>query len=149
MYFEARSHELVPVADAAAAVRLIHSKEARAYQCPTWTNANGHRIALVDDSHINDGDFGECAVVNLDTQKQLESLTFAWIETEAEKLEAVTDCELDEGYRGNVIVPYDDTHKDTPATFECSCCGTLFPSTLRIQEPHDQDAGFGHCPNCP
>jgi hypothetical protein len=47
-----------------------------------------------------------------------------------------------------VIVPIEDADKDVPAEFECSCCGELFTSTLREQLPHDQDAGFGHCPKC-
>jgi len=148
MYFEARNHELVPVADAAAAVRMIHEGTAKSFQCPTWKNANGQQIALVDDSHINCGDFGECAVVNLDTHRQLETLTFAWIDTEEEKLRHVLLCEATEGYRNNVIVPFDESHKDTLADFDCSCCGTSFESTLRLELPHDLDAGFGLCPSC-
>ena len=88
MYFEARTHEILEVADAAAAVRAVCSSSVSHYQCPTWRNAKGERVALVDDSSINNLDFGECAVVNLDTKRQLESITFAWCKDEAEKLKA-------------------------------------------------------------
>lgn len=70
MYFEARSHQSIPVADAHEAVNRIHTGNIHAYQCPTWRNKLGQRVALVDDSHINCGDFGECAAVNLDTSEQ-------------------------------------------------------------------------------
>jgi len=33
--------------------------------CPFWLNAAGQRVALVSDTHIDDGNFAECAVVNL------------------------------------------------------------------------------------
>jgi hypothetical protein len=149
MYFEARSHELVPVADATAAVRHVCSPQGRSFQCPMWLNTHGQRIVLVDDSHINHGDFGECAVVNLDTKRQLESITFAWCDNEAQKVEYVKGCEDDAGLGDReVIVPIGDEGKDAPAQFTCSCCGDWFTSTLREQEPHDQDAGYGHCPSC-
>lgn len=149
MYFEARSHQIIEVADAAAAVRMVHEGKAAEFQCPTWLNAAGQRVALVSDTHIDDANFGECAVVNLDTKKQLESITFAWCKGgEQEKLRYVLGCENAPGTGTNVIVPCTDADRDVKARFTCSCCGERFLSTLREQLPHDQDAGYGHCPAC-
>lgn len=156
MYFEARSHVLVPVADAAAAVHMVHSGRIDATQqlgefhCPCWRNAAGQRVALVSDTHIDDGDFAECAVVNLDTRRQLESITFAWCDDEATKLRYVEGCENHPGGGREVIVPCGDNPADHEvlARFTCSCCGEGFKSTLREQLPHDQDSGYGHCPAC-
>src|SRR5437868_6654363 len=53
MYFEDRFHELLPVADAAAAVRLVHEGTVKSFQCPVWQNAANQRVCLVDDSHVN------------------------------------------------------------------------------------------------
>ena len=33
-------------------------------------------------------------------------------------------------------------------TFECGCCGSGFLSTRREQAKHDQDQGYGICPEC-
>lgn len=149
MYFEARSHELLPCTDAADAVGRVHRGEVMHYQCPCWVNSKGQRVALVDDSHINCLDFGECAVVNLETKRQLESITFAWCRDEGVKLRYVQKCENGEGLSPReVIVPLTDADRDVPARFECSCCGEGFTSTLRKQLPYDQDCGHGFCPSC-
>ena len=157
MYFEARSHVLVPVAHAAAAVRMVHSGRIDATQqlgefhCPCWLNAAGQRVALVSDTSIDDANFAECAVVNLDTRRQLESITFAWCDNEAEKVRYVEGCENDAGLSDDdVAVPFGDNPADLdiPADFTCSCCGESFTSTLRQELPHDQDSGYGHCPAC-
>ena len=156
MYFEARSHTIVMAADAIAAVRMVCSGKVSdeqhlcEFHCPTWLNAAGQRVALVSDTHIDDQNFGECAVVNLDTKRQLESITFAWCANEAQKVEYVQRCENSPGVPRDVIVPMSDSDadQDIASTFTCSCCGEGFSSTLREQLPHDQDNGYGHCPDC-
>ena len=149
MYFESRMHSAINVADAAEAVRLINTgKASGAYHVPVWRNKNGHRIALVDDSHINRA-WQEVAVVNLDTKEQYESLTFAWMKTEAEKLNYVMKAENgDTVCSTNVTVAIDGENADTTASFECSCCGESFESTIAKQKGYDQDAGYGYCLDC-
>ncbi len=149
MYFEARNHQSLPVKDAVEAVRLIHTGEVNSYQCPVWTNQKGHRIALVDDTHIDGPSFFEVAVVNLDTQEQYESLTFGWCNSAPEKLNLVLGCQ--EGHlvtRRSVSLPLDGNGRNKPAHFTCGCCGDRFSSTLQEQERFDQDAGYGICPSC-
>lgn len=38
--------------------------------------------------------------------------------------------------------------RDALVSFTCGCCGRSFQSTRAKQEPFDQDAGYGICPNC-
>jgi hypothetical protein len=148
MHFESQPHTSHPVADAAEAVRLVHDDAIGAHRCPIWTNANGHRIALVADHHCDDS-WKEVAVVNLDTREQYESITFGWIRTYERKLESVQKCELGQFvFRKDVTVPLDGDGEDLPARFDCGCCGELFTSTIKEQAPLDQDAGYGICPSC-
>jgi hypothetical protein len=32
--------------------------------------------------------------------------------------------------------------------FECSCCGTMFRSTIELQAKWDVDTGYGYCDRC-
>jgi len=147
MYYESRQHTSVPVADAAEAVHLIHTRQAVDSHCPTWTNNHGHRIALVDDSHI-DAPWLEVAVINLDTKEQYESITFGWCPTEAEKLGHVVECECGTTFARPATLPIEGQGEDRTCRFTCGCCGESFRSTLTLQKKFDQDAGYGICPNC-
>jgi hypothetical protein len=147
MYFEARSHRTVNVADPAAAVRLIHARDLHINLCPVWLNAEGQRLALADDSHI-DSAWLEVALINLDTHEQVESLTFGWCGSEVEKLKLVLDSLKAPAMRKNVTLPIDGTGHEAIAPFTCGCCGTEFNSTIKEQARFDQDSGFGICPSC-
>jgi hypothetical protein len=149
MYFESRNHESVPVNGPAEAVKLIHSRRINVQQAPVWKSSKGnHRIALVDDSHIDDA-WVEVALVNLDTREQLESLTLAWRKTEAEKLQLLLESlESDFVFRKDITCPMDGGAQDSLANFTCGCCDERFPSTIQAQRRFDQDAGYGICPSC-
>jgi hypothetical protein len=89
------------------------------------------------------------AVINLDTNRQLDSITFAWIDTEAEAISYLEKCQ-DSAPLGDspANLPLDGNGDDSPADFECGCCGDNFTSTIADQRIHDQDEGFGYCPSC-
>jgi hypothetical protein len=145
MYFESRSHTSQPVASPTEAVRLIKSGECSINICPTFTNSKGQRVCLVDDGHI-DTAWREVAVINLDTNRRLESITFDWCD-EAEALGAVQGCIDAKGY-SDITFPIDGKNEDQLVNFLCSCCGDWFPSTVSEQKKHDFDAGYGLCPDC-
>jgi hypothetical protein len=148
MFYEAISHTSVPVDSAADAARRIRSREARSFDALIWKNSQGQRIAAVADGGLN-SPWGEVAVINLDTNRQLDSITFAWIDTEAEAISHLEKCQ-DSAPLGDspANLPLDGEGDQRPADFECGCCGTNFTSTIADQRIHDQDEGFGYCPSC-
>lgn len=148
MFYEARTHELLPVSDAAAAARVIKTKEAKFYQIPTWEQ-DGVKIMAVNDCHPDGSSFEETAVIKVmpdGSFYQIESITAAWC-TEPELtdyfLKAITaPCSMG---KANVIIG--KPQGTEMAVFSCGCCGNSFKGNVRQQE-FDQDAGFGICPKC-
>jgi hypothetical protein len=45
-------------------------------------------------------------------------------------------------------LPLDGKNNDKQVHFSCACCGEHFKSTLEKQKVHDQDMGYGFCPDC-
>ena len=147
MFYESVQHQSRPVADAAEAARLIKAYDARSFVALFWKNTKGPRIAAVDDGGLDDS-WGEVAVINLDTNRQLESITFPWC-TDEEAARFLLECQDDDGLSDRPAnCPLDGAGEDTPAAFTCGCCGTSFTSTIAEQRPHDQDEGYGYCPRC-
>ena len=147
MYYESRQHQSRPVADAAEASRIIKSGQVVDFHALIWKNAKGQSIAAVNDGSIDDP-WSEVAVINLDTNRQIESITFPWCSDE-EAARYLLECqEEEELHRSPANLPLDGQGKDQPSTFSCACCGTGFTSTIAEQAPHDQDHGFGYCPSC-
>jgi len=147
MYFESRPHRLIHIASSREAVERIQSRQASTLNCLCWRNPQGQRLALVDDSHIDDS-FGEVALVNLDTKEQYESITFAWCK-HGDALQLVErSMDGHHIFRRNVIVPLDGADENHQTHFTCGCCGENFLSTIAEQKPFDQDASFGICPAC-
>ena len=149
MYYEAISHTTVEVPSAAEAARRIRSRQVRSFDALVWRNAAGQRIAAVGDGGL-DHPFGEVAVINLDTDRQVESITFAWIDTDAEAIRYLEECQESQGHPDGspANLPLDGSMEDAPAGFTCACCGEWFTSTIAKQRIHDQDEGFGHCREC-
>lgn len=146
MYFETTMHETMPVENAAEAARRIKAHERRDFDAFVWT-AHGRRLAVVADNHCNDP-WLEVAVIDLDRGLQLESITAAWC-NEQQLRGYFKQCETDDFvFRRNVRLPLDGENGDTPASFECGCCGTDFQSTYAQQRCFDQDNGYGICPKC-
>jgi hypothetical protein len=147
MYYEAVPHASVPVANAAEAARKIRSgKGLLCFHALIWKNSRGERIAAVADGGL-DNPWAEVAVINVDTSRQLESITFAWIDDETTAIGYLQGCEDSHGL-GACHLPLDHAGNDRPATFICSCCGTGFKSTIQEQRVHDQDQGYGYRPDC-
>ena len=146
MYFETTMHETVPVKNAAEAARRIKAGERRDFDAFVWT-AQGRRLAVVADNHCNDS-WREVAVIDLDRELQLESITAGWC-NEEELRSSFVMCETDDFvFRRNVRLPIDGENADTPASFECGCCGENFNSTYAQQRRFDKDNGYGICPDC-
>jgi hypothetical protein len=135
------------VADAAEAVHIVHTGKSISCHAYIWMNAHGQRVALIDDSCIDDP-WGEVAVVNLDTKEQYESLTFGWIESEALKLALVMSAVTNATVWRPAIVPLDGSLADRKCNFLCGCCGEVFKSTFGEQKVFDQDEGYGICGRC-
>ena len=147
MFFESVQHESRPVADAAEAARLIKSGAVMDFHALIWKNTKGQRIAAVNDGGIDDS-WSEVAVINLDTNRQLESITFPWCSDE-EAARFLLECQDDKGLSDRPAnLPLDGSGEGVPAAFTCGCCGTGFTSTIAEQRPHDQDEGYGYCPRC-
>lgn len=142
MYYAARQHITKPVINAVDAARIISTGQASTLDALIWRNTRNERIAAVDDGHIDDP-WGEIAIINLDRNIQIESITF----DQTRLGEWFTECEdYEEGGISNL--PLDGSNEDTRTIFECSCCGSHFYSTLTIQKRYDQDAGYGRCEKC-
>ncbi len=147
MYFETTMHTERPVADAAEVARLIHTGHVRDIDCLTWMVGN-RKFAVVADNHCNSPWF-EVAVIDLTNKVQIESITMGWIPGLETKFDLIKECETtDFQMKKDVTVPLDGEGGDTPANFECSCCGKYFTSTYNKQKPHDQDNGYGMCKEC-
>ena len=116
-------------------------------------NSKGQRFAAVCDGHINHISL-EIVVINLDTRRQVESITFGWIKTLKEKAKYLQDAseEIDCPSRDEVRLLLDGQQlgggPQKPVDFECGCCGESFESTYDEQKVYDQDAGYGFCPGC-
>jgi len=148
MYYEARQHASQPVANAEEAATRIHNGQVNDYDALTWAATNGRRLAVVADHHI-DNMWKEVAVIDLDRQVQIESITFGWIEDLAEKIQYLKNCETtDYVFRNSISLPLDGNGETQPAEFECGCCGEGFMSTIAEQQRFDQDAGYGICLSC-
>lgn len=146
MYFETTMHETMPVENAAEAARRIKAHESRDFDAFIWT-AHGRRLAVVADNHCNDP-WLEVAVIDLDRGLQLESVTAAWC-NEEQLRGCFEECETDDFvFRRNVRLPLDGENGDTPASFECGCCGEDFQSTYAQQRRFDKDYGYGVCSKC-
>ena len=146
MYYEAIPHVTVEVNSAAVAARRIRAGEAPSYAALIWRNSRGERVAAVADGGL-DHPWAEVAVINVDTKRQLESITFAWIDDETTAIGYLQGCEDDHGL-GACHLPLDKEGQDALVYFTCSCCGEGFKSTIKEQKVHDLDQGYGLCPSC-
>lgn len=147
MYYESIQHRSRPVENAEVAAYLIKSGPLPSFEAPVWKNSRGQRIAAVDDGGLDDP-WGEVAVINIDTDRQLESITFPWCSA-AEAAEYLKECEDDAGLSDRPAnLKLDGSGENIPSVFTCGCCGEGFKSTLTEQRPFDQDAGYGYCPRC-
>ncbi len=149
MYYETMMHVRRDVASAAEAAELIHKGEdIHDYDALCWTAPTGRQLCAVADNHCNNA-WAEVAVIDLGAQVQVESITFAWIKELSEKTRYLVECETGEFQMGKIKgLPMDGKGDDTPAMFECGCCGEGFKSTYRTQKKYDQDNGYGICPKC-
>jgi hypothetical protein len=126
---------------------LIHEGKAASYEALCWQTPKGE-LACVADGGLNHP-WAEVAVLNLTTNRQIESLTFAWMGDLATKVRYVKECETgDFEMGGKANCPIDGEGLDKEAGFTCGCCGTWFQSTITKQRKFDQDEGYGICPDC-
>ena len=147
MYFETTMHTTRPVENALAAAELIKTHDVRDSDALTWAN-NGRLLAVVADNHCNDP-WLEVAVIDMQRNCQIESITAAWCNSTEDLARHFVTCETtDFIFRTNVTLPLDNHNADTPASFQCGCCGTFFKSTYAEQRQYDQDNGYGICPDC-
>jgi hypothetical protein len=139
MYFEARQHKKLSVADAIQAATLIHEGKAASYEVLCWTAPDGRELAAVsDDSPHSIQSFREVAVLDMTHHQQIESITFAWIDSLQEKIKEFVACETtDFRMSNNKHVPLDGENEDRLAWFYCGCCGTDFQSTIKKQAHYD------------
>lgn len=147
MYYESIQHTGVEVDSAEAAGERIRTHDVTSNTALIWRNSRGERIAVVGDGGL-DSPFFEVAVINLDLDRQIESITFGWIKPEEYGRE-LKDCEDDAPLSDRPArLPLDGSREDSPCAFTCSCCGEGFRSTINEQRRFDQDEGYGHCPSC-
>lgn len=153
MYYETTMHKRRAVVNAEAAARLIHERQDEQgeylhdYDAIVWKSPDGRELAAVGDNHCNNP-WAEVAVIDLTNKQQIESITFAWIDSLDEKIRQFSICETTDFRIGGADLPLDGQGDDIPATFECGCCGEGFKSTLKNQRKFDQDNGYGICPDC-
>lgn len=148
MYYETLMHERRPVADAAEAAHLIHTRQVSDFDALVWTTADGRTIAAVGDNHCNNTWF-EAAIIDLTNNIQIESITMGWIDTEEAKANSLRECETtDFRMGGPANLPIDGNNDALRVSFTCGCCGEWFKSTIQQQKRFDQDNGFGICPSC-
>ncbi len=149
MYYESITHRSVPVADAAAAATLIRSGHAASFDALIWTNSSGQRIAAVADGGL-DKPWFEVAVIALDADRQIESITFGWIRSDSQAIAALQAAENAPVHlhKSPAALPLDGAGEDDPTDFTCGCCGDVFESTIRQQRIWDQDEGYGIGPCC-
>jgi hypothetical protein len=154
MFFETVEHELVECSDARQAALWIKGKETITdrqspglWQVPVWTAPNGHTIAAVADNVGADDAWGEAAIIDLTTNKQIESITVAWCDVEelVEYFTTVHDSEI--VMKNPADLPMIGAVRGT-AHFQCGCCGDDFESTIAEQKRFDRDAGYGICDDC-
>jgi hypothetical protein len=148
MYFETTMHASREVSGAAEAATLIKTGEVHDYDALIWSKGE-RRLCVVADNHCNNP-WGEVAVVELTKGYQIESITAGWCKGNQLR-EYLEECETTDfrmSNDGSVTVPLDGQGDDTPADFECGCCGASFESTLSVQRKYDQDNGYGFCRKC-
>lgn len=109
---------------------------------------NGKKYGFADDASNCEG-IVELAILDMDENVQIESLTIDWVKGRT-KAKAILDC-CDNPYSrtptGITIV--DNEVISQPKTyFTCGCCGSGFKSTYKEQAIYDQDAGYGICDSC-
>ena len=147
MYFETIMHTTRSVADAFTAAQLVNNREACTFDALVW-NANGRRLAVVSDNHCDDP-WLEVAVLDIDRNCQIESITAGWCKSAEQLATYFATCETtDFIFRPSITLPLDGQNGDTPANFDCGCCGTSFKSTYAEQRKYDQDDGYGICTAC-
>ena len=148
MYYEARTHQLLPVANAMDAAIKIKGGLVANYQVPTWTEGL-NPVYIVPDGHINNPMFELAILTNINGElTQVETITNGWIDT-TEELEEYFTKALSNNYNmGKAQLIIDKPTGKETANFECGCCGNGFKSNVKYQQNFDQDAGFGICPKC-
>lgn len=147
MYYESIPHRSQEVSSPEEAARMIRSGTVMSFIALIWKNSRGERIAAVDDGGIDDS-WGEVAVINLDTNRQLESITFPWC-TDEEAAKLLRECQDDKGLSDRPAnLPLDGGGESNHSLFTCGCCGKGFKSTIDEQRIHDQDVGYGCCSSC-
>jgi hypothetical protein len=147
MYYESVQHCSRPVENAEVAAYLIKSGRLMSSEAPVWKNSAGQRIAAVNDGGI-DSPWFEVAVINLDTDRQLDSITFGWCSA-AEAAQYLIEAQDSKPLSDrSASLPIDGGGEDARTTFTCGCCGEGFTSTIAEQRIHDQDEGYGFCPSC-
>ncbi len=139
MYYEARIHEIVEVADATAAAALIRGN-IRSYQVVSWISKDEKfQMYAVPDGHI-DEQMAELAILRKTAgdaegkYQQVESITNAWIETVEELalfLEQAEDSDLIMSTDAQLIIGKPEGHE--VAYFICSCCGSTFRGNIKYQ----------------
>jgi hypothetical protein len=147
MYFETTMHSTRQVENALAAAHLIKMHDVHDFDALIWTGS-GRRLAVVADNHC-DNPWLEVAVIDMERNCQIESITAGWCKTTEELAGHFVTCETtDFIFKPRITLPLDNRNGDARASFECGCCGTFFQSTYAEQRKYDQDNGYGICPDC-
>lgn len=146
MYYEAISHRSITVESAQEAATRIHEGNVCSCDALIWT-AHDRKMCAVADGGLN-RPWMEVAVIDLNRKLQIESITFGWIDTLAEKIHHLELCETTEFVMREARLPLDGEGESKLANFTCGCCGEWFESTIEEQRVFDQDEGHGQCPSC-
>lgn len=144
MYFEARQNEVRPLRGRFSFRRL--AEEIKQLSPGEAITAKGW-LFVNDQPTDNHGRLLEVAILTQEGEEfyQWESLTADWVQLW--ELENWLESWIEKPNRAfRRPVAFNQDH--APAWFLCGCCGTSFQSTMKDQRRHDQDAGFGICPDC-
>jgi len=142
IHFQSRSYQLVQF-DSPEELSKSLNYNTPDYQAPYVLNEKGHKIAFCPYGHI-DNSWQEVAVINVDLEIQLESITWAWVNPSRYLEYVLESISLTKPIAENLELQNDSKQ----SWFTCGSCGSAFMSTLKKQKEFDQDSGYGYCLKC-
>ena len=150
MYYEARTHQLLPVANAMEAADKIRMGECKWYQVPTFTvPETGQNVHIVCDGWIDNPKLELAVLMPINGKlMQIESLTNGWMNSSEELADSIIQAINEPQIMCEAKLIVGEPKGNETAWFDCGCCGTDFKGNVKEQERYGQDAGYGICPKC-
>lgn len=146
MFYESIPHVILDFVDPTLAFQYIQSGKANKWEA-IQTTINNKTVVMVCDSHIDDNNFSEVALLLKKDGKfyQYESFSKSIVDY-TNVADSLATVKINDNYLPTDLLL--DIKGTEIADFTCGCCGQRFTGNVAKQLEFDQDCSYGICDKC-